>query len=235
MPPKRRRSNLDCLTIYAITMRNRRARRTDEQIQQDNLNQRVRTAQLRESQSQEARAKRCQQRRLEQRQARWFTINTIRLNDLQRQQVHQEFISHSFLRLAFHYEPDIEYYSHLKVSIGAMDRECPHCNALKLKNEQPGMCCASGKVQLPAIETQPELLNNLLINTHPDSNLFLKSIRTFNSCFQMTSFGATQIVQNYGENCRLFNSTFKIKGQVYHKIGSLLPMPNEPHKFLQIY
>jgi ATP-dependent DNA helicase PIF1 len=35
------------------------------------------------------------------------------------------------------------------VVIGAMDKECPHCNALKFKNETTGMCCASGKVVNP--------------------------------------------------------------------------------------
>ncbi|XP_023159393.1 uncharacterized protein LOC101459168 [Ceratitis capitata] len=116
-----------------------------------------------------------------------------------------------------------------------MDKECPHCHALKFKNEPAGICCASGKVQLPEIETPPEPLNGLLIGTDPDSNVFLKSIRRFNSCFQMTSFGATEIVQNTNANGQQFNSTFKIRCQVYHKMGSLLPMSNKPHKFLQIY
>ncbi|GIY77822.1 hypothetical protein CDAR_370201 [Caerostris darwini] len=116
-----------------------------------------------------------------------------------------------------------------------MDKECPHCHALKFKNEPAGLCCASGKVQLPEIETPPEPLYGLLIGTDPDSSLFLKSIRTFNSCFQMTSFGATEIVQNNAANGQQFNSTFKIKGQVFHKVGSLLPMPDESYKFLQIY
>ena len=51
-------------------------------------------------------------------------------------------------------------------------------------------------MQLNEIGTPPEPLNGLLIGTDPDSNVFLKSIRTFNSCFQMTSFGATEIVRN---------------------------------------
>ncbi|VVC39193.1 Hypothetical protein CINCED_3A010816 [Cinara cedri] len=88
----------------------------------------------------------------------------------------------------------------LKVTIGAMVKECPHCHALKFKNEPAGICCASGKVQLPVIETSPEPMNGLLIDTDPDSNLFLKSIHTFNLCFQMTSFGATQIVNNNATN-----------------------------------
>ncbi|KAL4149384.1 hypothetical protein QTP88_003345 [Uroleucon formosanum] len=37
----------------------------------------------------------------------------------------------------------------------------------------------------------------------PNSNVFLKSIRIFNSCFQMTSFGATEIVRNTNANDRL--------------------------------
>ena len=49
----------------------------------------------------------------------------------------------------------------------------------------------------------------------------------------MTSFGATKTVHN--EDGRNFESTFKIQGQVSHRIGSLLPMPDADPKFLQIY
>ncbi|PSN31239.1 hypothetical protein C0J52_22899 [Blattella germanica] len=123
------------------------------------------------------------------------------------QAIHRAFTSDSFWHLAFQYEPDIEYYAHSKVVIGAMDKECSHCHALKFKNEPPGMCCASGKVQLPEIETPPEPLNGLLIGTDPDSNVFLKSIRTFNSCFQMTSFGATEIQREALKSYRLLHRT----------------------------
>ena len=43
----------------------------------------------------------------------------------------------------------------------------------------------------------------------------------------MTSFGATKIV--HIEDGRNFESTFKIQGQVYHRI------PDADPKFLQIY
>ncbi|GIY19526.1 uncharacterized protein CDAR_563071 [Caerostris darwini] len=140
-----------------------------------------------------------------------------------------------FLRLALKYEPDVEYYAHSKVDIGTMDKEYTNCHALKFKNEPTRLCCASGKVQLPEIETPLEPLHDLFISTDPDSSLFLKSILPFNSCFQMTSFGATEIVENNAANGQQFNSTFKIKGQIFHKVGSLLPMPDESYKFLQIY
>ena len=45
----------------------------------------------------------------------------------------------------------------------------------------------------------------------------------------MTSFGSTREVRESG-----FMPTFKIQGQVYHRIGSLFPGNAEP-KFLQIY
>ena len=57
-----------------------------------------------------------------------------------------------------------------------------------------------------------------------------QNIRRYNCCFQMTSFGATSIVKESG-----FMPTFKVQGQIYHRIGSRLPCPNESPKFLQIY
>lgn len=45
----------------------------------------------------------------------------------------------------------------------------------------------------------------------------------------MTSFGATKVVHNN------FMPTFKVQGQIYHRAGSLLPLPDDEHKYLQIY
>lgn len=99
--------------------------------------------QLRQEQSEDTSAERNEVVRLEQRQSRRFTVNRRSINDQQRQQIHRAFTSDSFLRLAFQYDPDIEYYDHSKVVIGAIVKECSHCHALKFKNEPPGMCCAS--------------------------------------------------------------------------------------------
>src|SRR5690606_35869182 len=87
-----------------------------------------------------------------------------------------------------------------------------------------GLCCASGKVQLPAMKTPPEPLNGLLIGTDPDSNLFLKSMEHSVPRFQMTSFRATKIVDNAPVNGQQFKSTFKIQCQIYHYVSSLLPI-----------
>lgn len=56
---------------------------------------------------------------------------------------------------------------------------------------------------------------------------FLQNIRKYNKCFHMTSFRAKEI-RKHG-----FMSTFKIQGQLYHKPGSLIPLPDETEKFFQ--
>lgn len=129
----------------------------------------------------------------------------------------------------FHNDAIYDYSTHPSVVIRKMDTVCVHCGALKFKNEAPGMCCASGKVKLPILRPPIEPLLSLLSGESSDSKHFLQNIRKYNSAFQMTSFGATKVVRDN------FMSTFKIQGQIYHHVGSLLPVPDAEHKFLQIY
>ncbi|GFS70062.1 uncharacterized protein NPIL_192751 [Nephila pilipes] len=105
---------------------------------------------------------------------------------------------------------------------------CPCCKALKFSGETKGMCCAAGKIKLPQLREPPEPLKILLAGYTAQSKHFLSNVRKYNSCFQMTSFGAEVITTH-------FIPTFNVKGQIYHKVGSLLPFPNGQHKFLQMY
>lgn len=89
-----------------------------------------------------------------------------------------------------------------------MDDICLHCQSFNFKKEPPGMCCSNGKVLLPYFKEPPEPLKSLVSGTTQLSKHFLENIRKYNSCFQMTSFGATQILSNDG-----FMPTFKIQGQ----------------------
>ncbi|XP_053967848.1 uncharacterized protein LOC128869336, partial [Anastrepha ludens] len=130
-------------------------------------------------------------------------------------------------RAAFNYDATIDYSMH--AYIGQMNIECIHCKAIKFRNETPGMCCAGGKVKLPVLELPPEPLHSLVFGNSPTSKHFLLNIKKYNSCFQMTSLGATNIMRDG------FMPTFKIQGQIYHRAGSLLPFPDGDHKFLQIY
>ena len=50
----------------------------------------------------------------------------------------------SLNRLAFEYDPEIDYSSHVLIMIGSMDKECQHFHAFKYKGESVGLCSASG-------------------------------------------------------------------------------------------
>lgn len=131
--------------------------------------------------------------------------------------------------IAFQYNPEMQYDSHPMVVIESMNNVCAHCKALKFKHETPGMCCVNGKIKLPPLNAPPEPLHTLLSGTTPQSNHFLTNIRKYNACFQMTSFGASNIITDN------FMPTFKVQRQIYHKAGSLLPFADADHQFLQIY
>lgn len=110
----------------------------------------------------------------------------------------------NFHRLTFRYESTMGYSSHSSIVIGLMNISCVHCGALKFKHEPPGLCCASGKVMLFQLQPPPEYLRNLLLGETHESKHFLANVLAFNSCFQMTSFGATSI---YRDN---FMPTFRV-------------------------
>lgn len=103
---------------------------------------------------------------------------------------------------AYNYDSTIDYSMHSY--IGQMNKQCVHCKAVKFMNEAPGMCCAGGKVKLPVLEPPPESLQSLIYGNSPTSKHFLTNIQKYNSCFQMTSFGATNIIRDG------FMPTFKV-------------------------
>jgi len=127
------------------------------------------------------------------------------------------------------YDPDVAYEADSTVALGTMSHKCQYCNALKWKEEAHGMCCSAGKVQLPPFEPLPEPLYSLVMDNHPEHVHFLDRVRKYNGCFNMTSFGAKQVLRDG------FIPTFKVQGQVYHLVGSLLPAPQQEAQFLQIY
>ena len=155
----------------------------------------------------------------------------MRLEQVRRRTEESRIVSrHSDLKLGgFNYSAGYNYYTHPKVVIGWMDVVHNHCQAMKYKGEPPGMCYSNGKVKLPSLKVPPKPLL-LLTGSTADSKHFLKNVRAYNSSFQMTSFGASSIVQEHG-----FMPTFKVQDQIYHKAGSLLPLPDENPKFLQVY
>ena len=128
-------------------------------------------------------------------------------------------------------------------SLGSMDIECNSCHAQlfiqertsesSIRNPSFNLCCQQGAVELPALNPTPPEISQLLRGTDPASQHFRKYIRAYNSSLSFTSLGVNidQTVAN--SNGGAYN--FRIHGNVYHRIGSLLPAADNRPAFAQIY
>ncbi|UYV73589.1 hypothetical protein LAZ67_10004176 [Cordylochernes scorpioides] len=129
---------------------------------------------------------------------------------------------------AFHYTPSLNYEQITFLQIGHMGKQCSHCTALKYNGERPGMCCSAGKVRIPDLLEPPKALRTLLDGSSPHSAEFIQCVRHYKNAFQMTSFGCGSRVVLPG-----YMPTFKVQGQVYHRIGSVLPPLDSDSRELQ--
>ena len=179
MPPKRKAIN-QCI-IRSQKIRALRAAESDEQRALRLESRRVHAAEIRSSESPEQRQVRLRNARVRTTQARSSETPEQRERRLQvdrirtarsRRTVHAD-LNHC----AFHYDSSIPYSLHPSVVIGKLIKICTHCNALKFKNETPGMCCASGKVKLPELLPPPEPLLTLFSGVTQESLHFLENIR----------------------------------------------------------
>ncbi|XP_048615648.1 uncharacterized protein LOC125588375 [Brassica napus] len=116
--------------------------------------------------------------------------------------------------------------------------ECPSCGALVWQSESTGrdpitkelrfsICCNQGQIKLPPLRQPPPVLEKLL-----QCKQFRDTIRVYNALLAFTSIGAKlyySVVFGRGP------FTFRIQGQTYHRIGSLIPKPGLPPKYLQLY
>ncbi|ONM00789.1 hypothetical protein ZEAMMB73_Zm00001d030312 [Zea mays] len=123
---------------------------------------------------------------------------------------------------------------------------CPYCHAVfwfqeRVKNDSfstqrkivYNLCCKGGKVNLKPFECPPPLLADLLkFDGGTRSRRFLRLIRSYNSLFAFTSFGAA-IDKTINNGTTPY--VFKINGVVHHRIGTLLPQRGTQPKFAQLY
>ncbi|XP_012828257.1 PREDICTED: uncharacterized protein LOC105949497 [Erythranthe guttata] len=127
--------------------------------------------------------------------------------------------------------------------LGDQTYECPFCGSMMWYGERIdkyrqtsrpkfGLCCMSGKFQLPKIRDAPPTLNNLVFDTDRRSKHFQVNVRSYNMMFSFTSFGGkVQTSINNGSG----PYTFLLHGQNYHLLGSLLPEEGTRPKFAQLY
>ena len=129
--------------------------------------------------------------------------------------------------IAFDYDPNEEYPD--VSNIGRMDQRCVHCNALKFRTETKGVCCNNGKVVTEAFPELPQFLQDLISGDSERSSHFLDNICQYNGSFCMTSFGHKEATVPG------WNPSFIVQGQVFHRIGTLLPPVDTQAMFLQVY
>ncbi|GKB95915.1 hypothetical protein Tco_0982052, partial [Tanacetum coccineum] len=116
-------------------------------------------------------------------------------------------------------------------NLGAPSNQYRGCNAIiwyeernnkgqRAANPTFSPCCQQGKVLLPYFKETLEPLNYLLDYSQSATSRFRDQIRVYNGMFCFTSFGARiDHLINVGRGLY----TFRINGQNYHRIGSLLP------------
>ena len=124
-----------------------------------------------------------------------------------------------------------------------MDKVCQHCQAGFWLCEKTGgskaepifnRCCSQGDIAIPPLEVMPQLLQQLFDENDGKAKEFRKNIRAYNSLLSFTSCGA-----KFDESLLCGSRgiyTYRIHGEMYHLMGSLLPSRNiNQHKFLKIY
>jgi len=130
--------------------------------------------------------------------------------------------------------------------LGKLEYKCRHCDAIfwfnernksmtRHNNQEPiySNCCKNGKIRIPKYKEPPTFLNEL-IHQKMDTRCkhFLQKIRQYNSMFAFTSMGGNIDKKiNDGEGPYVF----RVNGQIHHRIGSLLPLPDNCPKFAELY
>lgn len=92
--------------------------------------------------------------------------------------------------------------------------------------------CMHGKIELPPPPVLPQVLLDLLFGEDGVSINFNENIRAYNSMFAFTSMGGE--IDNSVNNGR-GPFVFRLHGQNFHQIVSLLPAEGMPPAFAQLY
>ncbi|KAI3737814.1 hypothetical protein L2E82_27827 [Cichorium intybus] len=119
---------------------------------------------------------------------------------------------------------------------------CEMCNAKlwrdecvrskKITPQSYSLCCGYGKVELPNLKEPPSNYKKLYRSLDCKGKYFMKNIRRYNSMFSFTSMGGkVDSSINKGKAPYIF----RLSGQNFHRLGSLLPQNGSKPKFSQLY
>lgn len=94
------------------------------------------------------------------------------------------------------------------------------------------MCCLQGQVQLDPFPEPPVTLRDLLTGVSPFSRTFRDHIRQYNAAFAFTS---TSVNVNDNVVAGSGPYSFRLHGDLYHKMGALLPQEGVRPSYAQLY
>jgi len=126
-----------------------------------------------------------------------------------------------------------------------MEHVCRHCGALHWllersthsgsSNARPlfAMCCGCGDIELPRAAPPPEQLSYLFTGTTPQADRFRQHIRQYNAALAFTSLGVE--VDNSVNEGGGGPPTFRIHGELCHRLGSLVPHHGTRPTYAQLY
>jgi hypothetical protein len=125
---------------------------------------------------------------------------------------------------------------------GEMDIICGFCSAKMWIKERSAnstnnnpqflLCCESGKVRLPNLPATPPELEVLLTSKESSAVKFRDQLRMYNSVLAFTSLGA-KVDESVTGGPGPYS--FRIQGELYHRIGSLCPAKGQRPQFAQLY
>jgi hypothetical protein len=102
----------------------------------------------------------------------------------------------------------------------------------RTKNPSFGICCKNEKVSLPAPKEPPTYLDRVLNGDDKVSKKISENIRSYNSMFVFTLTGG---IVDKSINTSHAPYVFRMHGQNYHHIGTLLPEEGTKPHWAQLY
>ena len=97
-----------------------------------------------------------------------------------------------------------------------------------------GLCCAYGKYKLLPQPEFPQVLQQLLTGKDAKSKEFRQHIREYNSALSFASRGFSGIPFTFPNSSR-GPPVYKVSGQIYHLMGTVLPNKGEKPQYSQMY
>ena len=117
--------------------------------------------------------------------------------------------------------------------VGAMNRPCAACGALRWPGERVTLCCSGGKVRLDPLPAPPDVLRRLWTDDTVEARTFRRHGRHLNSALALSSLSAREVPPPAGTGG--YAPCVVVQGRMYHRLGPMEPNDGQPPSFAQIY